>query len=390
MKRDIEPVKEDMRELNKKRGASAQKPRGPGLHLRRIFSRRGLRKAGGVAVFAFVIFFSIVYVNTGYLVVLPAEAFPGVMAEMGLFSILLLAVYYLHAQVSSLMQKPVVQAAPAQFRALFEGVLVGAGTLVLNYLIIFVPLLYLIDSRQPPEGRVRTVLAVSAAISLFFYYYTERERSRRELERAQLREEQLRREALQAELSALKSQLSPHFLFNSLSVLSSLIPVEPGRAVRFTQQLARLYRSFLEQRDRPLVPLNEEMELLKDYLELLKTRFGESLQIEAEVPPQQEALGIPPGTLQLLVENAVKHNAFSKRSPLRIVIGAEGSRLVVRNNCRARFRQAPSSGYGLSSIQERYQSLCGKGIEIERGPNSFAVRLPLLKENEHEHIDSRG
>ena len=194
-----------------------------------------------------------------------------------------------------------------------------------------------------------------------------------------LRLERADRARAEAELEALRAQLDPHFLFNSLNTLASLIEDDPARARDFNERLARVYRYILASRGRPLVLLSEEMDFVEDYLSLLEVRFGEALRVTTErgdTPLDRQM--VPPIALQVLLENAVKHNELSTSSPLEVRVVIEDGRVSVSNARRPR-RDAPTSArVGLRNLAERYWGLAEASIEIVDQGDRFAVRLPLL------------
>ena len=153
-----------------------------------------------------------------------------------------------------------------------------------------------------------------------------------ELRKSVEEKEMLKRESLKAQLNALKTQVNPHFLFNNLNTLSSVIPENPKLAVDFVQQLSKVYRHILEVKDEQSILLKEELDVMKAYAFLLQTRFGDNLDVIINVPEEKLKKRIVPLSLQILMENAIKHNIVSSDKPLRIDVFAENGRLVVSNN----------------------------------------------------------
>lgn len=191
--------------------------------------------------------------------------------------------------------------------------------------------------------------------------------------------ELLQREFTQVRLQALKSQVNPHFLFNSLSVLSSLVHVNAELSEQFIHHLAKAYRYILEQKEAELVSLKEETGFLDAYFFLLQIRFDQKIKLEKRIPPEAESLLLPPLTVQLLVENAVKHNKMSAQEPLVIEVSVEGPDLVVENNIRQRERAEASTGVGLDNIRKRYAMLSERSPVIHQTAGTFRVQVPLLK-----------
>ncbi|GEO11573.1 sensor histidine kinase [Segetibacter aerophilus] len=201
--------------------------------------------------------------------------------------------------------------------------------------------------------------------------------------------EKLQREYAQVRLQALKNQVNPHFLFNSLSVLSSLVHVSAEISDKFIQQLSKAYRYILEQKDIDWVTLQSELDFLDAYFFLLQIRFEKKVMLVKEVKLDETEFTLPPLTLQLLVENVVKHNKMSTSEPLTIRIYNEENYLVVANNINKREQHETSTGIGLENIQKRYAFITDKKIEIINGNEEFIVRIPLIKNNSNEGYNYR-
>jgi hypothetical protein len=181
-----------------------------------------------------------------------------------------------------------------------------------------------------------------------------------------------------AKFESLKNQLDPHFLFNSLNVLTSLIGENPKQAERFTTKLSKVYRYVLEQRNKDLVPIEEELKFAKTYMELLGMRFEEAVQFNIPDTISNNELKIVPLSLQLLLENAVKHNVVSTYKPLIINIYEEGHYLIIANNVNPKQAIGKSTKVGLQNIADRYGLITDKGVKIENNNKTFKVSLPLL------------
>ncbi len=194
-----------------------------------------------------------------------------------------------------------------------------------------------------------------------------------------LRSAQLERLKAQAELQALKGQIDPHFMFNSLNTLTWLIEEAPERARVFNEHLADVYRYILRNRSREVVMLAEELEFLYAYFSLLRIRYGEAVSLRVEI---EEALleryMILPISLQVLAENVYKHNEFSVREPMEIGVWMEGARLVVHNRVAKKEIVRASSGVGLANLDERCKVAMGKPMEVVETAAGFAVYLPIL------------
>ncbi|MFI1745714.1 2TM domain-containing protein [Thalassobellus sediminis] len=181
-----------------------------------------------------------------------------------------------------------------------------------------------------------------------------------------------------AKFDALKNQLDPHFLFNSLNVLTSLIEENPDNAQRFTTSLSKVYRYVLEQKSKELVTVDEELQFAKTYMSLLKMRFEDSIVFTMPERASNPESKVVPLSLQLLLENAVKHNIVTANSPLHIKIYEDDGSLVVENNLQPKQIVKKSSGVGLSNIMQRYNLLTNRKIDINKEAKSFVVAIPML------------
>lgn len=191
--------------------------------------------------------------------------------------------------------------------------------------------------------------------------------------------EELKRNNIAAEFESLKNQINPHFLFNSLNTLTSLIEEQPKTATRFVENLASVYRYLLSQREKETVSLKEELEFLSAYVYLNQIRFGENLKVQIQVPEMEQNKQLVTLTLQLLMENAIKHNVISKDKPLLIEIGVKDERLFIRNSLQPKRILRESNGVGLGNIVNRYRFFTKDEVLIQSGNGFFEVRVPLLK-----------
>jgi two-component sensor histidine kinase len=199
-----------------------------------------------------------------------------------------------------------------------------------------------------------------------------------ELKKSVEEKETLKRESLKAQLDALRTQVNPHFLFNNLNTLTALIPDTPNQAIEFVQQMSKVYRHILEVEDEKSIPLKDELDVLRAYGFLLKTRFGDNLNIDIDVPEEKLQQRIVPLSLQLLMENAIKHNIVSSANPLQINIFAENGHLVVSNNLQVKNQLIESTGIGLENIRNRYKLLGDKEVIVAESGESFTVSIPLI------------
>jgi len=190
----------------------------------------------------------------------------------------------------------------------------------------------------------------------------------------------LQEENIISQFETLKSQVNPHFLFNSLNVLSSLIFIDQEKAAKFVRQLSKVYRYVLDHREMDTISLKEELPFIESYIYLLKTRFDQNLRVEIDIAKDKLQYKVAPMVLQLLVENAIKHNVISKLKPLIVTLSTASNDgfLSVTNNLQLKSSTERSSKIGLTNIRKRYDYLSGKKIEIVNNEESFTVKIPLL------------
>ncbi len=211
------------------------------------------------------------------------------------------------------------------------------------------------------------VTAITEAVFLFKQWKT-----------ALFNAEKLKQENLQSQFAALKNQVNPHFLFNSLNTLATIIPENPKQAVQFVQKLSSVYRYLLQYKDDETVDLKTELNCIEAYFFLQKIRFGDNLQVNINVPKKYELKPIPPLTLQILVENAIKHNIISKQKPLKVDIYIDDAgMLVTRNNLQKKNSIESSTKIGLQNLINRFGYIYNKTIDIFETDSEFLVKVPL-------------
>jgi len=238
---------------------------------------------------------------------------------------------------------------------------------------------YQSDLHRKTQTR-NVILVVSTAILLLALVFMSRMLYfQRRSEGLQNKTQLLEKQQLIHEIDLLKTQVNPHFLFNSLSILSSLVHVNPDLSEQFIDQLSRSYRYILEQKDQALVTLRTELEFIQSYAFLLKIRFENKFDLQIEIPESElDRHKIAPLTLQLLVENAVKHNRMSVREPLVVSIKLDNNTLVLRNIFRPRGEMVESTGLGLQNIINRYALLTDRSVWAGERGEEFVVSIPLI------------
>ncbi|WP_153796254.1 sensor histidine kinase [Foetidibacter luteolus] len=256
--------------------------------------------------------------------------------------------------------------------------IVCIGLIVYPYDYLFVRLVSLpAQFAEMPYARRHVIvllrgLVISGLIYFILYYlHMLAEKQKNEIEIEQLKQAQL-----SANLSSLKEQISPHFLFNTLNTLSTL--TQEKEVKEFISQLSNVYRYVLQYKDKNTAMLQEELAFIASYLYIIKARLEDAIHIDIHVSDVAMQSKTPPLTLQILVENAVKHNVAASYKPLSIAVYDTGGYLMVENNFQPKLSVPESTGTGLSNIEQRYGLLFNKEIVIERNEYSFIVKLPLI------------
>ena len=275
------------------------------------------------------------------------------------------------------------------------------GNIVVSFIGIFVSRLFILVAFY--DNSIEQVLSsfslkdyqqpllITLLVALIFYaffYYKYRQDNK-------VKEQKMIAGTASARFDALKNQLDPHFLFNSLNVLTSLIEEDPNQAQKFTTSLSKVYRYVLEQKNKDLVTVDEELNFARTYVRLLKMRFEDSIVFEIPDAALNSEAKIVPLSLQLLLENAVKHNVVTSSKPLHIKVFEENGSLIVKNNLQEKQVVKKSSGVGLQNIKQRYNILSDKKVHIAKTSTHFSVALPMLSqkvsfvEAQESHIEEK-
>lgn len=253
-------------------------------------------------------------------------------------------------------------------------------TLLLSYVIIFtdekLQILHLdrdlTDYAHPDYANEFRAAITAIMVLLVFFLLQIRER----FYAARAENDGLKLENSIAQFEMLKQQINPHFLFNSLNILKTMVKNQDSNSEEYVLRLAEFYRALLLVNQRQKISVAEELLALDNYVFMLKARFEDKLQIDCRIAAHTRSTFVPPLALQMLVENCIKHNVVSTDKPLRIQIYSEKSQIVVANNLQTKRSVEDSNRIGLENINRRYRALTGQDIEIERTDTQFIVRLP--------------
>ncbi|MFN8311094.1 MAG: histidine kinase [Chitinophagales bacterium] len=219
---------------------------------------------------------------------------------------------------------------------------------------------------------INTFLVSTVILGLFVFRFVKRWRE------SELRQSQLEKEKAIVQYDNLKNQLNPHFLFNALTSLDSLIHDNPQLASQFLLQLSKVYRYVLENKSKTTVSLHTEIQFITHYVNLLKARFDKGLEVVWNLTPEQLEMKILPVTLQILIENAVKHNVTSAATPLQIEISVANDYLEVKNNLQRKKTVEHSNKQGLENLRNLYEVLVDRQILVEETLQQYIIRIPLL------------
>jgi LytS/YehU family sensor histidine kinase len=199
------------------------------------------------------------------------------------------------------------------------------------------------------------------------------------LKKAQMEAEQLKKQNIEARFEALRNQINPHFLFNCFNVLSTLVHKDADASSTFIAQLSNVYRYLLYNQENKIVPLKDELAFLDSYTYLLRTRFNENLIIENRISDSSNGIMVAPASLQMLIENAIKHNVASRKQPLKIILEKQEDYIVVSNTLQKKETEEESTKIGLGNIVNRYKLLSDQPVIVDRTQTHFIVKIPVLQ-----------
>jgi len=247
-------------------------------------------------------------------------------------------------------------------------------TILINY--VFIVIILEVSFTQYLETTFNLMLLQIAIIVFIFTIITGIQFFRMWKE-GLLRQESLQRKALELKLEAMKNQVNPHFLFNSLNALSTLVHKDPDMAVNLISQMSDIYRYVLEQKDNKVVEWSVEKQFVENYLNLQQIRFANNIRVQIDAGGEKDFYVVPL-SVQMLVENAIKHNVISSDEPLLIQIYVKDNFLVVKNNLQVKSSLKKSASIGLENIKIQYEILDNRKVEVLKEGGEFTVKLPLI------------
>lgn len=274
----------------------------------------------------------------------------------------------------SWLERPILRVILTLISTILYSLIIVIGVNALYYWLMYdVPILKFVKNVGP--GTLYSTAAITTIIGSFLHgrgFLMAWKESMKETE-------ELKRAHIAAQYESLKNQVNPHFLFNSLNVLSNLVYKDADLSAKFIKQLSLVYRYVLDTRDKEVVTLREELDALEAYIFLMKIRFGENLKIDLNIEPKHDEMTVPL-TLQMLLENAVKHNEISKAYPLEIQINRVGQDVIlIKNKLREKVQNQHKSGVGLENIKARHKFISEKEVEILKTDEFFEVKVPIVK-----------
>jgi two-component system, LytTR family, sensor kinase len=228
-------------------------------------------------------------------------------------------------------------------------------------------------------SHIPRAMAIGVSVNLIFETLFEADYTLKCLKQSRIEKESTMQLAMNQEFDSLKNQVNPHFLFNCFNTLSSLITVDKEKAEQFLDELSKVYRYLLRNNEEGVSTVENEIKFIQSYFKLLQTRHGEAVRLNIQIDKRYDTYLLPSLSLQLLVENVVKHNALSKNKPLIIdIFTAAGNKLVISNNLQRRSVKAPSNKVGLENIKAKYELLKQPGFQVLEDEKNFTVVLPLI------------
>ncbi len=325
----------------------------------------------------------IVLVGGTFLTLYLNEADQGLYLTAGWITITLLLVWFLNRLLTKQLDKrlPWLKFGNKRFYwQLFSGILLSLLVINLSYFILKLGL-----TQDPPDQAqiismnvlglliLLPVISINFGIQFLSNWKT-----------AQLKAEEFQKETIKAELTTLKNHLDPHFLFNNLNILSSLITLDPDLSQTYLEKFAEVYRSILQSSKEELITLNDELKFIASYLYLLDIRFEDTIQTFIDIESEDHMKYLPPLTLQMLIENAIKHNVITEVRPLKIHISSQNGFVTVKNNLQEKKIEARnSSKSGINNIKKRYAYFTDKEVQVFKNADSFIIKIPLVELEEN-------
>lgn len=277
----------------------------------------------------------------------------------------------------SFLQKRIDWRRNTVYRLLVE--VFGVGSIAVIVAILFTYGNPILENRSPEYLKqiFGTNVLFNVGITFFIVSLVEGGYFFSQWKKTVLERERLQKEHFKSQFQNLKNQVNPHFLFNSLNALTGLIETSQDQAIEYVQNLSKYLRQVLAQTEDEVISIEEELNLLKNYYQLQKGRFMDKLQLSVDLDSKEQVMVVPLA-LQMLVENAIKHNVIGGREPLEVKVWSDADFIVVRNNKKPRTNTEESTGVGLENIKRRYQYLTSVPVDVQDHPEYFEVRLPKL------------
>lgn len=322
----------------------------------------------------FLIYHVVVYINIGEIrfILHPEQV----------FSILLIFLTFLSHELVFYISRKWFNELHEIIQKILESILVIGITLLLTHYAFFGLANWYFGEMNAPDLNYRTAYTFTAIFSLLYFYLVDSERKKKRLKEVTLKNEALEKESYKVRLELLNNQMKPHFLFNSLNILQSLISTAPDKAESYVMDLSKLYRALLSGSTREISTLKDELEIGNAYIRMLAHRFGDKIKVETSISNDYMENELPFGVLQTLLENAIKHNKFNKNNPLNLQIHGSKTGLSVRNSLAPVESSAGGAKHGLKNITKRYKLLSNKEPIIMKTSDYFEVVIPWLNKTD--------
>ncbi len=290
--------------------------------------------------------------------------------------------WYTHAVYENFIERKYPELVQSRQRILFKSLMAFLIMPPSILIILFIYNSFNIIGYVLHQPDIIKALLLGLSVNLIFGTLHEADYVLSKYREAKIEKETLRFLSVQDEFDTLKNQVNPHFLFNCFNTLSSLITVDKHLAEKFLNELSKVYRYLLRKNEEGLSTVNSEVQFIESYYRLLQTRHGEAVQLNIDIDKRYDSYLMPSLTLQLLVENAVKHNMLSRNKPLVIdIFTTAANKLVVNNNLQLRTAKVPSNQVGLDNIKSKYHLLNQEGFQVLADMRNFTVVLPLIWNN---------
>jgi hypothetical protein len=324
-----------------------------------------------------ITFFLVIF-GFGFLLLFLNQANKSLYLTLGWVSLILALIFLSNRYLTKLLDRKLPWLTYGNKRfyiQLSAGILISLLVINLSYLIFK----FALTEDPPDSAQLASINALGILVLMPIISINFGVQFLQNWKNAQLASENFQKESVKAELNALKNHLDPHFLFNNLNILSSLIAKDQKQSQAYLEKFAEVYRIILKSSSEALVELKQELSFISAYMYLLGIRFEDTITLETKIEKKDEQLYLPPLTLQMLIENAIKHNVVTEKRPLSILVESRNGFIVVKNNLQEKkVDDKESNQSGIDNIKRRYAHFTDQKVEVIKNANSFIVKVPLI------------